>query len=134
MALFIGITLALAVGVFGTVVGFDRERSFYATTLIVIGLLYGLFAVIGGSTPALFQELGPCAFFLLLAVVGFKSSPWVLAAGLAGHGIFDFFHGHVITNPGVPVWWPMFCGSYDVTAGAYLTGLILFRRARKITT
>lgn len=134
MALFIGIILALAVGLFGSVVGFDRERSFYATTLIVIGSLYGLFAVMGGSTPALFQELGPSAVFLLLAVLGFRFSPWVLAAGLAGHGIFDFFHGHVITNPGVPTWWPMFCGSYDVTAAAYLTGLILLRRTRKKAT
>ncbi len=44
-------------------------------------------------------------------------------AGLAAHGMFDFVHAHVIDNPGVPEWWPAFCGAYDVVAAAALAWL-----------
>ncbi|MDI1251059.1 MAG: hypothetical protein PSV13_19510 [Lacunisphaera sp.] len=54
-----------------------------------------------------------------------QRSPWLLVVGLDGHGVFDFFHGHVITNPGVPPWWPAFCGAYDVTAAVHLAWLLL---------
>ena len=61
---------------------------------------------------------------LLAAVVGFKRNLWIVATGLVAHGLFDFVHGHVISNPGVPAWWPMFCFAYDVTAGVYLAWLL----------
>ncbi len=128
MALFIGVILALAVALFASVVGLDRERSFYATVLIVIGSLYGLFAAIGGVGSTSLAEWVFVAAFVGLAVVGFKFSPWFLVAGLAAHGVFDLFHPHVITNPGVPVWWPDFCCGYDLTAAAYLAWLIRRRR------
>ena len=43
-------------------------------------------------------------------------------------GVFDLMHGAVISNPGVPHWWPAFCGTYDVAAAAYLAWLIISRR------
>lgn len=128
MALLIGIILALAVALFASVVGFDRERAFYSTVLAVIGGLYGLFAVMDGSLHTLLLEGIGITAFLLLSVLGFKISPWFIVAGLAAHGIFDFFHGHLIANSGVPAFWPMFCLSYDVTAAAYLAWLL--RRAQ----
>lgn len=45
-------------------------------------------------------------------------------AGLAGHGIFDFVHGYLIANSGVPAFWPAFCGSYDVVAAAGLAWIL----------
>jgi len=131
VALFIGVILALAVALFASVVGLDRERSFYATVLIVIGSLYGLFAAIGGVGSTSLAEWVFVAAFVGLAVIGFKFSPWFLVAGLAAHGVFDLFHGHVIANPGVPAWWPDFCLSYDVTAAVYLAWLIRRRRTPK---
>ncbi len=128
MAFLIGIILALVLAIFATVVGFDRDRSFYATVLAVIGLLYGLFAAISGSITTLLLEGIGITAFLLLSVLGFKISQWFLVAGLAAHGVFDFFHGHLIKNSGVPIWWPMFCLSYDVTAAAYLAWLLCRRR------
>jgi hypothetical protein len=116
----IGLGLALGVSVFARLVGLDRDRAFYPTCLIVIAAIYDLFAVMGGSTRALLLELPGTAFFALLAVIGFKRNLWIAAVGLAGHGVFDFFHGRLISNPGVPAWWPAFCGSYDVMAGAIL--------------
>jgi hypothetical protein len=44
---------------------------------------------------------------------------------LASHGILDGFHGKLIANPGVPVWWPPFCFAYDGVAAGYLAFLLL---------
>lgn len=131
MALWVGVVLAFVVGVFGRVVGFDRERSFYATVLIVVASLYALYAAIGGTREVMLQECVGVAAFTVLAVLGFKKSEWFLVVGLIGHGVYDFFHGGLIHNEGVPEWWPGFCGGYDVLAGVFLAVLILFRRGRE---
>ena len=107
--------------------GFDRERVFYPTMLIVVATFYILFAVMGKSMPALMIESAVSGAFFVLAFLGFRKSLWLVAAGLAAHGIFDFFHHMFIQNPGVPVWWPGFCMSYDVIAGLFLAGLLVRR-------
>jgi hypothetical protein len=109
--------------------GFDRDRVFYPTLLIVIATYYILFAVIGSSPPALTLESLIPAAFLALAVAGFKKNLWLIVAALAGHGVFDFYHHLFIQNPGVPVWWPVFCLSFDVLAGGFLA-ILLMRRLR----
>jgi hypothetical protein len=58
------------------------------------------------------------------AVAEFKSSPWIVVVALAGHGVFDAVHGHVIENAGVPAWWPAWCLAYDVGAAAGLGWLL----------
>jgi hypothetical protein len=127
----IGIAAATAVGLFATVIGFDKERSFYPVVLIVIAALYLLFAVMAKSTGSLVAEIIPALVFVSMAVLGFRKTPWLVVAGLALHGVFDFFHHAVIANPGVPLWWPGWCLSYDVVAAAYLAALILFRRTSR---
>lgn len=127
----VGLISAIAIGIFAGVVGFDKERGFYPVVLIVIAFLYLLFAAIGGSTPSLWAESIPSFLFVALAVIGFRKSPWYVVVGLAGHGVFDLFHPALISNPGVPIWWPGFCLTYDVVAAAYLGGLILYRRGTK---
>lgn len=129
----IGIVAATAVGLFGTVIGFDKERSFYPVVLIVIAALYLLFAVQAGSTGALVAEVIPALLFVTAAALGFRKSPWFVVAGLALHGVFDFFHHAVIANPGVPAWWPGWCLAYDVVAAANLAVLILVRRGSSAT-
>ncbi|HEY8258753.1 MAG TPA: hypothetical protein VIG08_13935 [Gemmatimonadales bacterium] len=54
-------------------------------------------------------------------------SLWIVVAGLAAHGVFDALHDRLIANPGVPEWWPQFCGMYDVVAAGYLAWLLLRR-------
>jgi hypothetical protein len=44
MEYLIGVILSLAVAGFAAVIGFDRERAFYPTVLIVIASYYVLFA------------------------------------------------------------------------------------------
>ena len=68
----------------------------------------------GGSHPALVVESGAATTFVVLAIVGFKYSLWLVVAALAPHGALDVVHGQVIANPGVPAWWPPFCLTYDV--------------------
>lgn len=125
----IGIIAAVSVGLFATWIGFDKERCFYPVVLIVIATLYILFAVMAKSSMAMLAEAMPMAVFIAAAGVGFRRTLWIVVAGLALHGVFDFFHHAVITNPGVPAWWPGWCLAYDVTAAVYLAVLILVRRA-----
>jgi len=47
--------------------------------------------------------------------------------------VFDFIHHAVITNPGVPAWWPGFCLAYDLTAAVYFAVLVVVRRASPAT-
>lgn len=133
MALVVGALLALAVGLFATRVGLDRDRAFYPTVMIVIASLYALFAVMGASTSALVLESVVGAVFVAVAVSGFKSSLWLVVLALATHGVFDLAHSKVISNPGVPAWWPAFCLTYDVTAAAYLAWLLKIGRTRPAT-
>jgi hypothetical protein len=125
----VGVILATTIGLLGTGVGFDKERSFYATVLLVVASYYLLFAAMAKSTDALVAECFPVVLFVAAAALGFRRTPWLLVAGLALHGVFDLIHHLVITNPGVPAWWPGFCMAYDVTAAAYLAVLLVARRA-----
>jgi hypothetical protein len=127
MGYVIGVALAVVVGLFAGALGFDKERSFYPIVLIVIATLYVLFAAIAGSTSAIVMETLPALLFVAAAAVGFKKTLWVAVGGLAIHGVFDFIHHGIISNPGVPAWWPAFCLAYDLTAAAYLGVLIRVR-------
>lgn len=124
MGYVIGISLAIVVSFFAALVRFDRDRAFYPTVTIVVASYYVLFAVIGGAGRTLMIECGFMTIFLLAAVVGFKFNLWLVVAALVGHGVLDFFHGHIVTNPGMPGWWPAFCGAYDVVSGACLAWLL----------
>jgi hypothetical protein len=130
MALLVGALLALAVGLLATVSGLDRDRAFYPTVAIVIASYYCLFAVMGASTRALVLESLVAGAFLAVAILGFRSSLWVVVIALGGHGVFDLAHGTVVSNPGVPSWWPAFCLTYDATAAAYLAWLLTSERIR----
>lgn len=63
--------------------------------------------------------------FVIAAVAGFKRSAWIIVAGLAAHGVQDAVHGHIIANPGVPLWWPAWCLAYDVGAAGALAWILL---------
>lgn len=128
MEYLIGVGLGVAVCVFALLTGFDRDRVFYPTMVVVVAAYYILFAVMGSSTTALAWECLMAGAFFTLAVAGFKTSLWLTVAGLVGHGVFDFFHHRLVQNPGVPAWWPGFCLAFDVLAGAFLA-MLLMRRA-----
>jgi hypothetical protein len=130
----VGATSATAVGLFAHLVGYDRDKAFYASVLTVVGCLYVLFAVMAGGGPRLVPEVLFFAGFAALAAVGFRTSSWLVAAGLALHGIFDFVRHAFSPAPGAPEWWAAFCGSYDVVAGLGLAVLLLTRDRRASQT
>jgi hypothetical protein len=124
----IGIALAPVIVGLGRLSGLDRDRAMYPIALIVIAAYYVLFATMGGarSLPA---ELIAATIFTVIAIIGFRTSLWWVAAGIAGHGVFDWVvHPHLIANAGMPAFWPAFCGSIDVVLGV-LVAILLFRRA-----
>ena len=125
----IGIVLSVAVAVLARSGGFDRDRAFYPTVVIVVASYYVLFAVMSGDVRTVLLELTVMIGFVIAAVMGFKSRVWMVAAALAGHGVFDAVHGAIIENSGVPLWWPAFCGSYDLGAGAILGWPVKMRPA-----
>ena len=120
----IGIVLSAGVAVFARYVGFDRDRAFYPTVMIVIASYYVLFAAMSGSVQTVVIESAVMMLFAAAAVAGFKSSAWIVVVALAGHGVFDALHGLVIENAGVPAWWPAWCLAYDVGAAAGLAWLL----------
>lgn len=123
LELLVGATLAAGVGAFAHVVGYDRDRSFYAAVLTVVAAMYVLFAVMGGG-QGLIMEIAFFGLFAAMAATGFRTSLWLVAAGLALHGVFDFVRHDYAPAPGAPQWWPAFCGAYDVVAAAVLAWLI----------
>lgn len=128
MEYLVGLLLSVAVVAFAAIVGFDRERSFYSTVLIVVATYYVLFAVMGASGRTIIIEIVVASGFFLFAVLGFKGNLWLVAAALVGHGLFDFFRPRFIENPGVPHWWPGFCLAFDVIFGGWLALRLLQRK------
>jgi hypothetical protein len=120
----IGIVLALVISFLAKLAGFDRDRVFYPMLLAVIASYYVLFAVMGGSVHSLIVESLVMTGFLFIAFLGFKFNLWLVVAALAGHSLFDLVHAHLVTNPGVPAWWPAFCLAYDVSAAGFLGWLL----------
>jgi hypothetical protein len=130
MTVAIGMVLALGVGIMATLSRLDRDRALYPVVMIVIASYYPLFAAMGASPEALVIESALAALFLGLALVGFRTSLWLVVAALAIHGVFDFVHPALYANPGVPDWWPSFCLAYDVAAAVYLAWLLASGRLR----
>lgn len=120
MEYLVGVMLAVGVGALAAVAGLDRDRAFYPTVMIVIAAYYVLFAAMGASGRVLAIEIAVGVGFSLAALYGFKRNMLLVAGAIAAHGVFDFVHPALYANPGVPVWWPGFCGTVDVLLGAWL--------------
>lgn len=133
MAYIVGFTVAALVALFASFFKFDRDRSFYPTVLIVVASYYVLFATMSGSARSIIVEAIVMLLFVAAAVAGMRSSQWFVVAGLALHGVFDFFHGSIIDNRGVPEFWPAWCLGYDVVAAACMA-FIVVRRMRPVVS
>lgn len=128
LAFVLGSAAAAIVGFFAHFVGYDRDRSFYAVVLTVVAVVYVLFAAMAGGGRPLLPELLFFAAFSALAAAAFRTSQWLIVVGLALHGVFDFVRYYIFSAPGAPLWWPAFCGSYDVVAASALAILIRHQR------
>ena len=113
-----GLTLGAGIAAAARGAGYDRDRSFYPTVLMVVASYYVLFAVMGGQ--ALSVELAIATGFAGLAWLGGRGRLWLVGVGLLLHGLFDLLHPAVIDNSGVPAWWPAFCAAVDLVLGGWV--------------
>lgn len=134
MEVFAGALFGLAVIGLGYLTRQGTTRSFYSTVLIVIALVYVLFAVMTGTLDVVLTESIIAVGFIALAVVGARwpRPRWaggLIAGALVLHGGFDLVHDALIHNPAVPPWWPVFCAVVDVVIGAWLVGVVTAQHA-----
>ena len=120
IAFITGVGLAVVLAIFGKLTGYEKDRSFFPTLLIVIASYYMLFAILDGSVSTILIEIAVAAFFIVLAIWGSYQFPLIVGAAIALHGIFDFMYGHFYLNNGVPVWWPAFCAGIDIPFGLWV--------------
>ena len=114
----IGAGLAVIMAALAKITGFDRDRSYYAVVLIVIASYYVLFACM--ANEAIIAEIAVASVFSIMAIAGALRWPLLLGVGILLLGVFDLFHGMIISNSGVPMWWPTFCASIDVVLGIWV--------------
>jgi hypothetical protein len=127
MEYIVGITLALFFCAAAAALGMDRERVFYPAVVMAVASYYLAFAVVDGRDEVMLSELAIAAVFIASAVAGYKFNPWIAVVALAGHGVMDGFHHHLVHNAGVPTVWPGFCMTFDVTAAAFVAVVMLVR-------
>jgi hypothetical protein len=89
--------------------------------------LYAFFALQAGERAVGVKELiygiPFIAAGLAFAFVSVRQSAVVVGAFWILHGLYDLTHSRLITNAGVPGWYPVWCFSVDVVIGAYLLWL-----------
>jgi len=130
MDILAGMLFGLAIIGLGYLTRQGRAIPFYSTVLIVIALVYVLFAVMAGALDVLLFESAIAAGFVALAVAGARwpHRRWaggLIAAGLVLHGGFALVHDTLIRDSVVPSWWPVFCAAVVVVVGVWLMGLVL---------
>lgn len=125
MSAIIGILLGITIVALGRFAAMDRDRAYYPVALIVIGSYYVLFAIMADDRAAVWIELVFASLFATVAVVGFRSSLWIVVAGLALHGVFDFTRHLIVPGSGIPPWWPAFCGAIDIAIATGLLAILL---------
>lgn len=120
MNILFGIALAIGVGLFGSHAQFDRGRSYYPVILIVTASYNVLFAICANFPLVALGEIICLSAFVVVAIYGFRKNLWTIVFGLVLHACLDSIHDRLIANPGIPMWWPGFCLTFDVFFAAYL--------------
>jgi len=99
------------------------SATVYALGLAVIASVYIGFAVADGRPKVIAVESSVTFGFVVVAAAAVTGSPWLLVAGLAGHGLKDLWQHrtHFVANTR---WWPPFCMVVDWVVAAIIAGEI----------
>jgi len=127
LPLIIGIVSGVCMAGAARLVAFDRDRSYYPTVLIFIAAYYVFFAFMAGE--GIVAEILVATVFTTIAVIGAYTRLLWVGIGIVLHGVFDWIHPHLITNGGVPLWWPAFCAGIDIVLGAWVIRMAMTRDA-----
>jgi hypothetical protein len=84
----------------------------YALGLAAIAAIYIGFAVADGRTKIIVVECGVALAFVVVAAAGITGPVWLLAFGLAAHGVKDAWQQRSQFVSGTR-WWPPFCAAVD---------------------
>ncbi|WP_424195215.1 hypothetical protein ACMYR3_05325 [Ampullimonas aquatilis] len=121
--------IGVAVGVL-TIVSARMIRGqhwMYSIGLLTLPGLYAFFALQAGEPAVGVKEMIygiPYVIAgLIFALVRMRQSAIVVAVFWILHGLYDLIHSQLITNVGVPDWYPVFCFSVDMVIGSYLLWL-----------
>ena len=121
--------VGVAVGVLTIVVAriIHGQHWLYSIGLLTLPSLYACFALQAGEQAVAVREmiygLPYVVAGLVFAFVSVRQSALVVGGLWILHGLYDLTHSQLITNAGVPRWYPVFCFSVDVVVGAYLLWL-----------
>jgi hypothetical protein len=103
------------------------QRWLYSIGLLVLPSLYALFALRAGDRAVAVEEMAYGVPFLVaglgFAFVSVRHSAVVVGALWILHGLYDLMHSRLLTNPGLPGWYPVWCCAVDVVIGVYLLWL-----------
>ena len=103
------------------------ERWVYSVGLLTLPSLYACFALRAGEQAVAVREMiygiPYVVAGLMFTFVGVRQSAIVVGLLWLLHGLYDLVHGRLITNPGVPGWYPIWCCVVDVVIGSYLLWL-----------
>ena len=91
----------------------------YALSLPLIAAVYIGFAVADGRAHVLAVETVVASVFVVTAAAALSVSPWLIVAGLAGHGVKDAWQHRTQFVAGTR-WWPPFCAAVDFVAAAFI--------------
>jgi hypothetical protein len=103
------------------------QHWLYSIGLLTLPSLYAFWALRAGEQAVGVNEMiYGIPFYvagLVFAFVSVRQSAVVVGAFWILHGLYDVVHGRLITNPGVPGWYPAFCCLVDLVIGAYVLWL-----------
>jgi hypothetical protein len=103
------------------------ERWLYSVGLLTLPSLYASFALQAGQHAVAVAEMIYGLPFLVagivFAVVSVRHSAIVVGVFWLLHGLYDLVHSQLITNTGVPGWYPIWCFVVDAVVGSYLLWL-----------
>ncbi|WP_164704507.1 hypothetical protein [Blastococcus litoris] len=94
----------------------------YALGLALIATVYIGFAVADGRRTVLAVELAVATGFVVVATA-VPVLPWLVVAGLVGHGLKDMWQ-HRTQFVANTRWWPPFCAAVDFAAAALIAVLL----------
>jgi hypothetical protein len=124
-----GVVLGVIQGALPFVLSWLDPATVYALGLTLIAAVYVGFAVADGRRNVVAVEVGVASGFVAIAVAATTGSPWLIVAGLAAHGVKDFWQHRTQFVAGTR-WWPPFCAAVDwvaagVVAVAIMSGALL---------
>ena len=96
-----------------------QPTTVYALGVSLIAAVYIGFAVADGRRHVLVVESAVAALFVVAAAGAELGSPWLIVAGLAGHGCKDLWQHRTAFVAGTR-WWPPFCATVDWVAAALI--------------